>query len=137
MQPELIIPRPEGSVMHRRERHLLLLPLASCLAWLATHAAVAQQPEPVATTPTRPEIGLVLSGGGARGGAHIGVLKALEELRVPVDYVAGTSVGAIIGGFYVSGMSVAARLDARYAKFRRMGEEGTSFVDTERATDAS
>jgi NTE family protein len=47
-----------------------------------------------------------MSGGGARGGAHIGVLKALEELRVPVDYVAGTSIGAIIGGFYVSGMSV-------------------------------
>ncbi len=48
-----------------------------------------------------------MSGGGARGGAHIGVLKALEELRVPVDYVAGTSIGAVIGGFYVSGMSVA------------------------------
>ena len=49
----------------------------------------------------------MLSGGGARGGAHIGVLKALEELRVPVDYMAGTSIGAVIGGFYVSGMSVA------------------------------
>ncbi len=107
MQPELIIPRPEGSVMHRRQRHLLLLPLASCLLWLATRAAVAQQPEPVAATPTRPQVGLVLSGGGARGGAHIGVLKALEELRVPVDYMAGTSVGAVIGGFYVSGMTVA------------------------------
>lgn len=55
----------------------------------------------------RPNVGLVLSGGGARGGAHIGVLKALEELRVPIDYLAGTSIGAIIGGFYVSGMSVA------------------------------
>jgi NTE family protein len=54
----------------------------------------------------RPSVGLVLSGGGARGGAHIGVLKALEELRVPVDYVAGTSIGAIVGGFHVSGMSV-------------------------------
>jgi NTE family protein len=48
---------------------------------------------------------LVLSGGGARGAAHIGVLKVLEELRVPVDYVAGTSMGAIIGGLYSSGMS--------------------------------
>lgn len=53
----------------------------------------------------RPRIGLVLSGGGARGAAHIGVLKVLEELRVPVDYVAGTSMGAIIGGLYASGMS--------------------------------
>ena len=54
----------------------------------------------------RPKVGLVLAGGGARGGAHVGVLKALEELRVPVDFIAGTSVGAIIGGFYASGMSV-------------------------------
>jgi NTE family protein len=54
----------------------------------------------------RPRVALVLSGGGARGGAHIGVLKALEELRVPVDYSAGTSVGAVVGGFYASGMTV-------------------------------
>jgi NTE family protein len=54
----------------------------------------------------RPSVGLVLSGGGARGGAHIGVLKALRELRVPIDYIAGTSVGAVVGGFYVSGLSV-------------------------------
>lgn len=54
----------------------------------------------------RPVIGLVLSGGGARGGAHLGVVKALEELRVPIDVVAGTSVGAAIGGLYASGMTV-------------------------------
>lgn len=53
----------------------------------------------------RPRIGLVLSGGGARGVAHIGVLKALEELRIPIDCIAGTSIGAIIGGLYASGMS--------------------------------
>jgi len=53
----------------------------------------------------RPRIGLALSGGGARGGAHIGVLRALEELRVPIDYIAGTSIGAIVGGFYVAGHS--------------------------------
>ena len=47
-----------------------------------------------------------MSGGGARGGAHIGVIKALEELRVPIDAIAGTSIGAIVGGFYVSGMTV-------------------------------
>lgn len=55
---------------------------------------------------TQPVIGLVLSGGGARGGAHIGVLQALEELRVPIHRIAGTSIGAAIGGFYASGMSV-------------------------------
>jgi NTE family protein len=54
----------------------------------------------------RPKIGLALSGGGARGAAHIGVLKVLEEHRVPVDYIAGTSMGAIVGGLYASGMSV-------------------------------
>jgi NTE family protein len=54
----------------------------------------------------RPSIGLVLSGGGARGGAHIGVIKALQELRVPIDEIAGTSIGAVVGGFYVSGMTV-------------------------------
>lgn len=53
----------------------------------------------------RPRIGLVLSGGGARGMAHVGVLQALEEMRVPVDVISGTSMGAIVGGLYASGMS--------------------------------
>ena len=53
----------------------------------------------------RPKIGLALSGGGSKAGAHIGVLKVLEEHRIPVDYVAGTSAGAIIGGLYASGLS--------------------------------
>ncbi len=50
-------------------------------------------------------VGVVLSGGGAKGLAHIGVLKALEENDIPVDYIAGTSMGAIVGGMYASGMS--------------------------------
>ena len=53
---------------------------------------------------TRPKIGLALSGDGARGGTHIGVLLALRELRVPIDYIAGTSMGAVIGGLYASGL---------------------------------
>ncbi|NQZ54851.1 MAG: patatin-like phospholipase family protein [Piscirickettsiaceae bacterium] len=53
----------------------------------------------------RPKIGLALSGGGARGAAHVGVLKVLEELKIPVDYIAGTSMGAVVGGLYASGMS--------------------------------
>ena len=53
----------------------------------------------------RPKIGLVLSGGGARGAAHIGVLKALEENRIPVDVIVGTSMGSIVGGLYAAGVS--------------------------------
>ena len=51
------------------------------------------------------KIGLVLSGGGAKGGAHIGVIRALEEQGVPIDYIAGTSIGAVIGSFYAMGYS--------------------------------
>jgi NTE family protein len=54
----------------------------------------------------RPKIGLVLGGGGARGAAHIGVLRELERHRVPIDAIAGTSMGAIVGGLYASGMTV-------------------------------
>jgi NTE family protein len=55
----------------------------------------------------RPRIGLVLGGGGAKGAAHIGVLRVLDELRIPVDCVAGTSMGALVGGTFASGMSPA------------------------------
>ena len=55
----------------------------------------------------RPRVGLVLGGGGARGAAHIGVLKELERLRIPVDAIVGTSMGAIVGGLYATGMSAA------------------------------
>ncbi|MBP8184907.1 MAG: patatin-like phospholipase family protein [Pseudomonas sp.] len=55
----------------------------------------------------RPRICLVLSGGGARGAAHVGVLKVLEEYRVPVDCIAGTSMGALVGGAYATGTSLA------------------------------
>ncbi|HNC32133.1 MAG TPA: patatin-like phospholipase family protein, partial [Cyclobacteriaceae bacterium] len=51
------------------------------------------------------KVGLVLSGGGAKGIAHIGVLKALEENDIPIDYIVGTSMGGIIGGCYAAGMS--------------------------------
>lgn len=51
----------------------------------------------------RPKVGLVLSGGGAKGVAHIGVLKVLEEAEIPIDFISGTSMGAIIGGLYSIG----------------------------------
>ncbi len=55
---------------------------------------------------SRPRVGLVLGGGGARGMAHIGVLKVLEEMRVPIDCIAGTSMGALVGGGYAAGVSI-------------------------------
>jgi NTE family protein len=61
-----------------------------------------QPPEPGVD---RPRIGLVLSGGGARGAAHIGVIRALEEMKIPIDAVAGTSMGAVVGGLYAAGLS--------------------------------
>ncbi len=59
------------------------------------------------TSSDRPRVGLVLGGGGARGAAHIGVLRELERMRIPIDAIAGTSMGAVVGGLYASGMSAA------------------------------
>ena len=71
------------------------------------HAQPQAQPQPQpAAGGGRPKICLVLSGGGARGAAHVGVLKVLQELRVPVDCVTGTSMGAIVGAAYASGTTV-------------------------------
>ena len=60
-----------------------------------------------AEAPPRPRVGLVLGGGGARGAAHIGVLEVLEKLHVPIDCVAGTSMGALVAGAWAAGMSPA------------------------------
>jgi len=61
----------------------------------------------VVAADSAPRVGLVLSGGGARGAAHIGVLKVLEEQRIPIHAIAGTSMGAVVGGLYASGLSAA------------------------------
>ncbi len=84
---------------------------ASAKATAAKAAASAPAPAPQA----RPRIGLVLSGGGARGIAHVGVLKILERERIPIDVISGTSMGAIVGGLYASGMS-AAQIEAELLK---------------------
>jgi len=60
--------------------------------------------DPPVVSAERPRIGLVLAGGGAKGAAHIGVLRVLEELRVPIHCIAGTSMGALVGGTYATGM---------------------------------
>jgi NTE family protein len=57
--------------------------------------------------PHRPRIGLVLGGGGAKGAAHVGVLRILEDLKVPVDCIVGTSMGALVGGTFAAGSSAA------------------------------
>jgi NTE family protein len=69
---------------------------------LISYTAFAQDSTVVVT---RPKVGLVLSGGGAKGAAHIGVLKYIEEAGIPIDYIAGTSMGAIVGGMYALGYS--------------------------------
>lgn len=74
---------------------------------LHTKQEAQQEPqqETQAPQPHRKKVGLVLSGGGAKGVAHIGVLKVLEEVGIPIDYIAGTSMGSIVGGLYAIGYS--------------------------------
>ena len=85
---------------------------AACLLLPALVAAqVTPAPETLACRQkdpgsTRPRVGLVLGGGGARGVAHISVIKELERLHVPIDCIAGTSMGSLVGGMYASGMPI-------------------------------
>ncbi|WP_343631411.1 patatin-like phospholipase family protein [Roseateles sp.] len=113
------VPRADRRVRGLRLTGLLLV------AALTLPAAQAQTvppnpppgpvPAPAADQAKRPRLGLVLSGGGARGLAHVGVLKVLEREHIPVDVITGTSMGAIIGGLYASGMS-AEDLDRELSK---------------------
>jgi len=80
---------------------LLIAAILATPPWLEARAGENAVGEPQ----SRPRIGLVLSGGGARGAAHVGVLQVMEELRIPVDYIAGTSMGSIVGGLYAAGYS--------------------------------
>src|SRR4051794_8881071 len=85
---------------------LLAMLAVPAVAAVAAVAAAPAQPATAAAA-SRPRIGLVLGGGGARGTAHIGVLEVLERLRVPVDCVAGTSMGSLVAGAWASGVSPA------------------------------
>ena len=76
-------------------KHLLTLFIA------VTLAATAQAQQPAVST--RPHVGLVFGGGGAKGAAEVGVMKVIERAGIPIDYIAGTSIGAIVGGLYASG----------------------------------
>ena len=86
----------------------LFLPILASLLLSLTFTAHSQDTTAVKA---RPKIGLVLSGGGAKGAAHIGVLKYLEEAEIPIDYIAGTSMGSIVGGMYALGYSSQEILD--------------------------
>jgi NTE family protein len=80
--------------------------VVALLALQLAGGAEAREPKAaLAASPASPRIGLALSGGGARGLAHIGVLKVLDELRVPVHCVTGTSMGSIVGGTFAAGVS--------------------------------
>ena len=85
------------------------LTLLSCLASAdvtqVPQGLVTPQPAAPAVAAARPRIGLVLGGGGAKGGAHIGVIKVLEEMHIPIDCIAGTSMGSIVGAAYAAGDS--------------------------------
>ena len=113
---------------------LLLFVIAS---GLSAQAAPAEE-ERTSTRAGNARVALVLSGGGARGVAHVGVLKALEELRVPIDYITGTSMGAVVGGLYASGMSpeqierALAEADWRYLLSDAPPRESRSFREKER-----
>ena len=94
--------------------HCLLICVVTALASGAAAQEAGIPPKGAAVPATqagtaheRPRVALALAGGGARGGAHVGVLKVLEELRVPIDCIAGTSMGALVGGGYASGMPAA------------------------------
>ncbi|MGB2818762.1 MAG: patatin-like phospholipase family protein, partial [Burkholderiaceae bacterium] len=87
-----------------RQFSIIALAMSSLLCAQAS-AQTAPAPEVPASKTTGPRIGLALSGGGARGLAHVGVLKVLEELRVPIHCVTGTSMGAIVGGTFAAGRS--------------------------------
>ncbi len=87
--------------MHNQLLYILMLFLPLANAWGGAH--LNQQ--------ERPTVAVVLSGGGAKGIAHIGVLQALEENGIPIDYIAGTSIGAIVGGMYAAGFSPAEMME--------------------------
>ena len=83
--------------------------LRAAIALLALTTAhpglAADAPTAVPASAAAPRIGLALSGGGARGIAHVGVLKVLEEMRIPIHCVTGTSMGAIVGGTFSAGVT--------------------------------
>jgi NTE family protein len=105
----IILPRLMQAPRHQWLAGMLALAMGFAAPATAQLSPPSQASGANGTTPAqpaaRPRIGLVLSGGGARGVAHVGVLRVLEEMGIPIDAIAGTSMGAVVGGLYASGMS--------------------------------
>lgn len=99
-----IIPPSASSTSLRCQMYKFLI-ITFFLSAIFSNVCQAQEQMNTTTTPKRPKICLALSGGGARGFAHVGVLKKLEELHIPIDCIAGTSMGSVVGGLYAAGLS--------------------------------
>ena len=128
-KPRAFFVGDHATMLAMSARFLLCFLLAALAGDLAAQTAAI----------ARPRIGLVVAGGGARGLAHVGALKVLEAERIPIDVIAGTSMGAIVGGLYASGMSATelerellkvdwssvftARVDRQYLAQRRKEED--------------
>ena len=95
-----------NSTDHFMKRHI-----KNILLTLLTLFSTSLYAQDTTSVKGRPKVGLVLSGGGAKGAAHIGVLKYIEEAGIPIDYIAGTSMGSIVGGMYALGYTSEEILD--------------------------
>ena len=112
-----------GVLLGAGPRHKVLAVLGALLVGTAAWAQPAQEA-------SRPRIGLVLGGGGARGAAHIGVLEVMERLRLPVDCVAGTSMGGLVAGAFAAGISPAEMREAMAkADWSDMFQDNPAFYD--------
>ena len=106
----------------------LIIPLYLMLIFLPQQT-LSNTPTDRKNGPERPKIAVVLSGGGAKGFAHIGVLKMLEKEGIPIDIIVGTSMGNLIGGFY--SLEVYCWGDRRYCKKARLGRSSFRQCATE------
>ena len=118
----------------RRQNHAMpsldLRRLCVGLTLLSCVCAALAAPAAPPTFGARPKVGLVLGGGGARGAAHIGVLEVLDQLRVPVDCVAGTSMGALVAGAWAAGLSPAQmREELAKANWSDIFEDNPDYAD--------
>src|SRR5690554_7155655 len=87
-----------------KNHHVIIILLVLCIPFVIKAQEEEYNEDKIINAP-RKKVGVVLSGGGAKGFAHIGVLKVLEEAGIPIDYIAGTSMGAVVGGLYSVGYS--------------------------------